>query len=657
MAASPEQKKSYQVIKAFKGLNTKANRTAIDEQEFAWLENIMPVGFGNAKVVPVEETVSITGNAVTWGANVTFIGNANINLKNYIVVFEDDGRSEYFNVTDDSKGNVAVAGTFSGANNRIAQWKDERILITDPDYGLFTWDGNNTVFVGSVGQIALTNLGTGYTSAPAVTISAPNDANGVQATASAVLSNGTVSTILLTEPGTGYTTGPTVTISGGGGANAAAVAGITTFKKGTVYCVVESGGTDYTNTANLSITFSGGGGNSAAATAIVRGNSITSVIMTNPGQGYTSNPTVTVSGGGGANATIKGIAVTNQVSDVSTFSGRVWVSQGRTASYSSSLNYNDFVTVSAGSEVLTDGTLHGNIRSTLSANNFLYIFGDDSINVFSDVRVDTDGTTIFTNTNVSASVGSDLDNAIFPYFRSVLLMNRYGIYALVGSTTSKISDGLDGIFPLIDFSYPVYGGQVLLNNILCAAFTFYYNDPDAGARPLQAVFFEKKWFLTSQGTFRHMTSVPVGGLVKLYASDQTNLMKLFANSTSAIESTMKTALWPLGDPIRSKQALKFAIEATTSLPVTLNVTVDSETSSSGVYTLYNVVEWVNDSNVVIPWINASSETIDWTGGTDYQLYKSDAEQWGKYLGLTITSNSAGFVYNTLELEHELRARF
>ena len=42
--ASAEQKKSYQVIKAFKGLNTKANRTAIDKDEFSWLENAMPVG-------------------------------------------------------------------------------------------------------------------------------------------------------------------------------------------------------------------------------------------------------------------------------------------------------------------------------------------------------------------------------------------------------------------------------------------------------------------------------------------------------------------------------------------------------------------------------------------------------------------------------------
>ena len=56
--ASAEQKKSYQVIKAFKGLNTKANRTAIDKDEFSWLENAMPVGSGNMRIIPTSSNVT-----------------------------------------------------------------------------------------------------------------------------------------------------------------------------------------------------------------------------------------------------------------------------------------------------------------------------------------------------------------------------------------------------------------------------------------------------------------------------------------------------------------------------------------------------------------------------------------------------------------------
>ena len=56
MAQSPEQQKKYNVTKSFKALNTKANRTAIDENEFSWIENIQPIGFGNLKVIGNIET-------------------------------------------------------------------------------------------------------------------------------------------------------------------------------------------------------------------------------------------------------------------------------------------------------------------------------------------------------------------------------------------------------------------------------------------------------------------------------------------------------------------------------------------------------------------------------------------------------------------------
>jgi hypothetical protein len=216
---------------------------------------------------------------------------------------------------------------------------------------------------------------------------------------------------------------------------------------------------------------------------------------------------------------------------------------------------------------------------------------------------------------------------------------------------------LDGIFPNIDFTYPVSGGQVLLNNILCAAFNFYYNDPDTGLRPVQAVFFDKKWFLSSQGTTKLVSSVATAGGVFMYSTNGTNLARLYSNSTSNISTNLSTALWPLGDTIRTKQALKFGIEATLTLGGTLNVTVDSESNSSPVYSLTNFVTWYNNLGSTIPWQNNALQTIPWTYSNGYVLYKSDAQQYGKYLGLTVTSTSPGMTYNTFETEHELRVRF
>lgn len=737
--AAAEQKKSYAVIKNFKGLNTKANRTAIDETEFSWIENAMPIGFGNIKVVKAQSRVTTGAGAnISANATVTTIENANINGSDYLLAFENNGQGQYVNITTKTLGNISAVGAFSNSNVSIAQYKDERVIIADPDKGLSSWDGTSLVSIGSVGTIGITNPGSGYVSAPTVTISAPNDANGVQATAvstittgaggissidvtsggsgytavpgviigapdqtggtqatafatisggavvaitvvnagsgyttapsvsfssgaataTAVVATGQVNSISLTNAGTGYTSAPTITISAPpSGVTATAIASYVTFATGTMSVVITNGGSGYINAANTVVTITGTGTN-AAGQAIISGGQVTQVIMTNPGSGYLANTTVTITGGGATtNATAVAAVTTNPIVDVATFSGRVWVAQGRTVTYSAAGSYSDFTSVSAGSFTLTDSTLHGNIRALMSANNYLYIFGDDSINVFSDLRVTSTGSTLFTNANVSASVGTRRIKAIFPYFRSVLFMNDYGVYALVGSTTSKISDQLDGIFPSIDFTMPVTAGQVLLNNILCAAFNFTYAPTGVTPRQVQAVFFDKKWFITSQGALDLITSVPVAGVINMYGVVNKDFYQLYASSTANINSMIQTALSPMQDTIRTKQALKFGVEAILSQGATFNITVDSEQGSSPTYTLANYAQWLNNSNDVIPWVNNSSVVIGWLFTNGYYLYKSDAQQYGKYLGLTLTSTDPNFVVSTFEMEHELRVRF
>lgn len=667
--AAAEQKKSYAVIKQFRGIDTKANRTAIEKDEFYWLENAMPVGSGNLRITPQSTTVNnASGNAVVFSNAVTYLTSANI-TDDYLVAAESNGAMQYFDLTSLSGGNIAAAGTFTGSGISTAQYQNTNLFIGDPVNGLYEWDGGNLVAIGSIGVIGITNPGAGYTAAPDVIIGAPNQTGGIQATAVATITTAnTVNTVVLTNAGSGYTSPPSITIKGGGATtNATAIAQLTTFATGTVSVLINSGGFGYGANGSFYVTFTGGGGSGANGTAIVSGNAVTQVIMNNLGSGYTSAPTVSFANGYTANvtanATATAIVNTNGIVDVATFSGRVWVAAGRTVYASSAVSPTDFSSVSAVAFNLTDSTLHGNIQAILSANNFLYIFGDDSINVFSNLQVTSTGSTVFTNTNVSASIGSKRIYAIFPYFRSVLFLNDYGVYALVGSTTTKISDPLDGIFPYIDFTKPVTAGQALLNNILCAVFNFYVNSSCpfgfGGSRYIQAVFFEKKWFITYQGQIQYVTSAPIGGKVNLYGTNTSNALYLFYNSTTAsIPSYIQTALQDMGDPIRTKQALKFGVEATLTNGGQFNVTVDSEQGSSPIYSLSDTgVSWLNNSSQVISWVNNSVTVIQWLLSTGYYLYKSDALQYGKYLGLTMTSNNAGFVVNTFEFEHELRVRF
>jgi hypothetical protein len=578
--AAVEQKKSYHVTKDFKGLNTKANRTAIQENEFAWIENVMPIGYSNLKVIPKEKRVTYSSTNFSWGGTVHYMAPANINGVAYMFAFFTNGGAQYVSLeTPTAPITLAASGTFSGTRTQISQWKNERVLIIDTTYGYATFNGTNLVRVGSVGTITITSGGSGYSAAPIVTISAPNQTGGIQATATATITSGVVTAITITEPGTGYTSAPTITFSSGAA--------------------------------------------SATATAINQ-----------PG------------------------------TCIQSFSGRVWIADGRTIYYTAADSYNDFTSISAGNITLVDGTLYGDITQIIAANNFLYIFGESSINVFSDVRVNTLGETLFTNTNISASIGTELFLGIFAYFRSILFINRYGVYALVGATTTKISDALDGIFPNIDFSSSVTGCQTLIYNILVSAWNVRYND-NGTYRRVQLVFFDRKWFISYQGNLTHINSSPVNGLINSYGVESGGaFFRMYEDQTANISTEVVTALWDLKDPIRDKQALKLGVEAT--FPVTvagsLNISIDSESRSSTSVSLGNAVAWQNVSFNNIAWTNNAGSTLQWISSgyqltEGYKLLKYDAQMYGKYLGMTVTSTAPAFTFNGFQLEHELRARF
>lgn len=76
---------------------------------------------------------------------------------------------------------------------------------------------------GIVSAIAITNAGTGYATAPTITIDAP-PTGGTQATATATVAAGLVTAITITNQGAGYAGAPAVAFSGGGGSAAAATA-------------------------------------------------------------------------------------------------------------------------------------------------------------------------------------------------------------------------------------------------------------------------------------------------------------------------------------------------------------------------------------------------------------------------------------------------
>ena len=157
---------------------------------------------------------------------------------------------------------------------------------------------------GHISEIFLNNDGSGFSSAPLVSIStSPSGLSGSTATAVAFTTSRanitSVEKILITNAGYGYTEPPTITFTGGGGTGAAATCSINTTSKGVIKFVVTDGGIGFGTVPT--ITISGGGGTGAVGLASIginntQGfNEVKNIFVTNTGSSYTSEPTVTIS--------------------------------------------------------------------------------------------------------------------------------------------------------------------------------------------------------------------------------------------------------------------------------------------------------------------------------------------------------------------------
>ena len=210
---------------------------------------------------------------------------------------------------------IDTTGVFSGTPNSVVErfeyvskGRDAKRLDGEPSfYGTILNNESSYVWFlevpesadyspdGAVVSIAVGSNGSGYTSAPTVTITG----DGASATAVAVLSaTGSVKSLSITDPGTGYSIGEAITITGNGTGATAEVQSIGASGEVTGITVL-TGGTGYsTATADLS-----GIGNGDATATVTIGKAVASITIGNGGTGYTT-ATITITGDGtGATAT------------------------------------------------------------------------------------------------------------------------------------------------------------------------------------------------------------------------------------------------------------------------------------------------------------------------------------------------------------------
>lgn len=251
------------------------------------------------------------------------------------------------------------------------------------------------VIDGRVTSVAVDTAGSGYN--PATISVSFTGGGGSGATATATLSGGGVGAINVTSGGTGYTSAPTVTIhddSINPGTGATATATITSL---VVSITPTAEGTGFTSAPTIALT--GGGGTGATATATIS-NYVASVGITNPGTGYSGIPAVSFTGGGGTGAAatasiIHGILAATNIfgSDIAISSALVRPGGGGILRLSFAF---DFGVTPAAVSIFNNGKLKG----TLNADNSNNLISDgyyrfdidveagDNINMQSSQTVD-----------------------------------------------------------------------------------------------------------------------------------------------------------------------------------------------------------------------------------------------------------------------------
>jgi hypothetical protein len=166
---------------------------------------------------------------------------------------------------------------------------------------------------GTVTSVTRTAPGSGYTSVPTATFSAPDVAGGIQATGTVAISGGAVTAATVSAGGTSYTT-PTITFSAPQVAGGVTATGTLTVVSGVITAVViVTAGSGYTSAPTATIGNVGSGTGATIGSVTIAASTVTSLTVTTAGTGYTSAPTVTISGGAGSGATFTAAITTGGV--------------------------------------------------------------------------------------------------------------------------------------------------------------------------------------------------------------------------------------------------------------------------------------------------------------------------------------------------------
>lgn len=579
----------FLLMEQFSGLNTKATRSAIEDQESSWLENWMPIGPGNLRTMRGKGATVYTA---TGGKIIVFFYSFNIGSTQYAAVFLNDGTADQVNL-----GSMAVTpisatpGTFynGGDHPDVSQYGNTGILIvtTASANGYYAWDG--TLY--SPGGPAPTWL-SGLTTPLTPT------GNTHSNTTVDTISSMTGIEVGMSISGTGIPANTTITALPGGSVVTISHAAVSSL-----------------STITLTITF--------------------------------SMPT--------------GVAGTA----IEIFQSRVWVTNGTKILFTAPANGANFSPADGGGVITsTDAFLKQHFVQLRQSSGFLYLFGDSSTNVISNVQ--TSGSplsTTFNNLNVDPQVGTPWHDSVLEFGEGLALATTSGIHVVYGGAVKKVSDKLDGIFaaanlPLTGANLPssavatIFGIRVYILLLPGAV------DYLGVSRPLMMVWDGKKFWVASQEVgLTFITTQEVQSQLNAYGTDGTNIFSLFNTASPTLKKIIQGKLSPGDSYIVTKQALRayMQIQDNNGSGTDTTFEVDTENTNRSInFSGTNIIQFVNNSGGTIQFINSGSSAINFTA-PGQAILAQNADIGGQLLGLTlstleldVTLISASLMYRNLK---------
>ena len=306
---------------------------------------------------------------------------------------------------------------------------------------------------------------------------------------------------------------------------------------------------------------------------------------------------------------------------IAVFGGRVWIADRRVLTWTGTAGYNDTNPANAaGNTSITDADLVHEITALRALNNYLYIFGDQSVKFIGNISVQNPpsgtvgvSTTEFSIVTLASDIGCPFPMTILSYNKLVMFCNKQGVYAILGSSPQKASDDLDGIFQRIDWSQEPSAALCDLNSIHNYCLLLRYQDPDSAVfgvstRSIIAIFQTKLWFLVNQGNdLMSIVSLPLAetNQVETFGSSGGDLTWLLSDDTTPVTFKLQTALSAHQNVLINKRPIKAGIALYAAEPQSLKFMVETE-NRVNTYTI--------EAARPIIWRNAADEIITWTGG-------------------------------------------